>query len=475
MASNPNASDAIGAQTIQKIRTRILPYILLLYIISFLDRINIGFAALTMNQELGITSQQFGMLVGMFFISYSLFEIPSNLILYKVGARIWIARILIMWGVAAALAGFVHTIHQLYIARFLLGVAEAGYYPGILLYLTYWFRRREQAQAIALFMTGIPISSVLGAPISGLILDHVHWLGMSSWRWLLILEGLPAVIFGVLTYFVLPNRPAEAKFLTETEKDWIASELKSEQDQKSATHQLSASAALVSGRVWHLAIAAVFHGAVANAMFFWMPQVVKTIAVGYSNTLIGLLVMIPYVAGLLAMVVVSRSSDRKLERRWHVAIPAIIAAVACVALGATHSVVFVVVFLSAVVGCICGYLGPFWALPNEFLTGSSAASGIALITTLVNLGGFAGPYAFGFLRQRTDSLSGALSAAGLVLFVFATLVLLLPKGLQKPANTVFSSRRTSLGKRPDGAGGSSFQIWILNQSASRNRGSSCIG
>lgn len=407
---------------------RILPYILLLYIISFLDRINIGFAALTMNQELGITNQQFGLLVGMFFISYSLFEIPSNLILYKVGARIWIARILIIWGVVASLSGFVHTVHQLYIARFLLGVAEAGYYPGILLYLTYWFRRREQAQAIALFMTGVPISSVLGAPISGLILDHVHWLGLSSWRWLLILEGLPAVIFGVLTCFLLPNRPTDAKFLTDTEKNWITSQLKSEEDHKSATHQLSASRALVHGRVWHLAAAAVFHGAVSNAVFFWMPQVVKTIMLGHSNTVIGLLVMVPYVIGLVTMILISHSSDRKLERRWHVAIPAIIAGVACVTLGSTHSVVFLVVLLSAVVGCICGYLGPFWALPSEFLTGSSAASGIALITTLVNLGGFAGPYAFGFIRQKTESLSGASSAAGLVLFVFATLVLLLPKG-----------------------------------------------
>jgi sugar phosphate permease len=315
MASSPNATDSIGARTIQKVRTRILPYLLLLYIISFLDRINIGFAALTMNQELGITSQQFGMLVGMFFISYSLFEIPSNLILHKVGARIWIARILVMWGVAASLGGFVHTVHQLYIARFLLGVAEAGYYPGMLLYLTYWFPRREQAQAIALFMTGIPISSVLGAPISGLILDHVHWLGLSSWRWLLILEGIPAVMFGVLTYFVLPNRPAEAKFLTDTEKNWITSQLKSEEDHKSATHQLSAARALVHGRVWHLAGAAVFHGAVSNAVFFWMPQVVKTIALGYSNTVIGLLVMVPYVIGLVTMILISHSSDRKLERR----------------------------------------------------------------------------------------------------------------------------------------------------------------
>jgi len=204
-SSRAIATISIGTRTIRKVQVRILPYILLLYIISFLDRLNIGFAALTMNQELDITSQQFGFLVGIFFVGYSVLEIPSNLILHKIGARIWIARILIVWGIVAALTGFVHTAHQLYVARFVLGLAEAGYYPGILLYLTYWFRQREQAQAIALFMTAIPITNVLGAPISGLIMDHVHWLGLSSWRWLLILEGLPAVLFGVLTYFLLPR------------------------------------------------------------------------------------------------------------------------------------------------------------------------------------------------------------------------------------------------------------------------------
>src|SRR6516165_12269267 len=209
---------SIGTRTIQKVRIRILPFVFLFYVIAFLDRVNIGFAALTMNKELGITSQQFGLLVGIFFLGYFIFEVPSNILLHKIGARIWIARILISWGTVAVLTGFVQTVHQLYLARFLLGLGEAGFYPGILLYLTYWFRRREQAQAIALFMTGIPISNVLGAPVSGLILDHVHWLGLSSWRWLMVLEGVPAVIFGVLTYFSLPNRPAEARFLTESEK-----------------------------------------------------------------------------------------------------------------------------------------------------------------------------------------------------------------------------------------------------------------
>jgi MFS transporter, ACS family, tartrate transporter len=418
---------AIGTQTIRKLQIRILPYLVVLYIISFIDRLNIGFAALTMNQDLGITSQQFGFVVGIFFLGYSIFEIPSNLILLKVGAHIWIARILIVWGIVAALTGLVRTLHELYVVRFLLGLAEAGYFPGILLYLTYWFRRREQAQAIALFMTGIPISSVLGAPVSGLILDHVHWLGMSSWRWLMILEGLPAVIFGVLTYFVLPNRPAEARFLTRSEKDWITAQLKNEEKENYGTHHISAAGALVHSRVWYLAWAALVHGAASNAVVFWMPQIVKTLSSRYSNTAVGFLVMVPHVVGLLTMILVSRRSDRKLERRWHVAILAMIGGIACVTFGAAHSTFFSVVLLSVSVGCVWGYLGPFWALPSEFLTGSSAASGIALITMFVSLGGFVGPYAFGFIRQRTESFYSALAVAGIALFVFATLVLLLPR------------------------------------------------
>src|SRR6266404_4234273 len=211
---NAQTSVSIGTKAIQKLRVRILPYLFLLYVISYLDRINIGFAALTMNKELAITSQQFGLLVGIFFFGYFLFEIPSNLMLHKIGARVWIARILISWGIVAMLTGFVHTVHQLYIVRFLLGLAEAGYFPGMTLYLTYWFPQREQARALALLLAAAPVTTILGAPISGLILDHVHWLGVSSWRWLLILEGTPAIVGGVLTYFLLPSRPQEANFLT---------------------------------------------------------------------------------------------------------------------------------------------------------------------------------------------------------------------------------------------------------------------
>ena len=418
---------SMQAGTIQKLRLRIIPYLFLLYVIAYLDRINIGFAALTMNKELAITSEQFGLLVGIFFFGYFLFEIPSNLLLHKIGARIWIARILISWGIVAVMTGFVQNVSQLYVARFLLGLAEAGYFPGIVLYLTYWFRQREQAQAIALFLAGLPVTSILGAPVSGFILDRIHWLGVSSWRWLLILEGIPAVVCGVLTYFLLPSRPAEAKFLTRNEKDWITQELKQEESQKHGTHQISAIQALTNGRVWHLACIGFTLNIGMYSLTFWMPQFVKSLSSLYSSTKIGLLVMIPYLVGLLAMVLVSRSSDRKMERKYHAAIPAIVAGIALVSLGATHSTFSSIFFLCFASLGIYSVYGPFYSLPSEFLTGFAAASGIALISSVANLGGFAGPYAIGLVRQRTNSLYGGLALTGVSLFVSATLMLLLPR------------------------------------------------
>src|SRR5215813_790891 len=233
-------------RTITKLRIRLIPFLFLLYVVAFLDRTNISIASLTMNKELGITAQQFGLLSGIFFIGYSLFEVPSNLLLHKLGARVWIARILVSWGAVAMLTGFLTSVGQLYFARFVLGVAEAGFFPGIVLYLTYWFRQREQAQAIALFMAALPVTSVLGAPVSGLILDQIHWLGVSSWRWLLILEGIPAVVCGVLTYLLLPSRPSEARFLRPEEKEWVTAELELEDQQKRASYSISAMQALTN-------------------------------------------------------------------------------------------------------------------------------------------------------------------------------------------------------------------------------------
>jgi MFS transporter, ACS family, tartrate transporter len=417
---------SIEARTIRKVRIRILPFVFLLFVVCFLDRINIGFAALTMNKELGITSQQYGLLFGIFFLGYFFFEIPSNLLLHKVGARIWIARILITWGAVATLTGFVRTVHHLYVVRFLLGLAEAGYIPGMILYMTYWFPQREQARAVALFSTANPVTTILGAPASGLILDHVHWLGLASWRWLLILEGIPAIVFGFLTYFLLPSRPQEAKFLTADEKVWIQEELGCEEQQKLERRRYSTLQALANGRVWHLGL--IYFGMIIGqyALTSWAPQLVKSLSIRYSNSMVGLLLTVPYLVGFVGMILISRSSDRTAERRFHVAIPALTGGAALL-LGATHSAFLTVVLLPFVAIGVYGFMGPFWALPSEFLAGFSAAAGIALINSVGNLGGFVGPYIIGAIAMKTGNFYAGLAIAGVPLFISATLVLLLTR------------------------------------------------
>jgi MFS transporter, ACS family, tartrate transporter len=427
VAQSVVAPIALELTTIRKLRLRILPFVFVLYVVSFIDRINIGFAALTMNRELSIASQQFGLLAGIFFFGYFIFEIPSNLLLHKFGARVWLSRIIITWGVLAAITGLVRNVHQLYLLRFLLGLAEAGYFPGIVLYLTYWFRQREQAQAIALFLTGLPFTSILGAPLSGFILDRVHWLGLSSWRWLLILEAAPAILCGIATFLLLPSRPADASFLTEEEKAWLTAELATEERQKQGAHHISASQALANIRVWHIACIGITLNTAMYTLSFWLPQVVKAIAAGSSNTSVGLLVTIPYLVGLVAMVFVSRSSDRYLERRYHAAIPAIIAGTALVSVNAAHSTFAVMALLCLAALGVYSVYGPLYSLPSEFLTGFAAASGIALISSVANLGGFVGPYLVGWIGQHFGSLHTGLAATGISVLLSATLILLLPR------------------------------------------------
>lgn len=420
-------SSAIEAVTLRKLGSRLLPFLFVLYVVAFLDRVNIGFAALTMNHELAITSKQFGFAAGVFFCGYFLFEIPSNLILHRIGARAWIARILITWGVVATLTGFVQSAHQLYIARFLLGLAEAGYFPGVVLYLGYWFRRLEKAQAFALILMAIPLASVLGAPLSGFILDHVHWFGLSSWRWLLILEGLPALICAYFAARLLPNGPDEAQFLTAEEKTWVTAQFELKEQQKTESRSLSVIQTLIHRRVWNLACIGFIGGFGGYSFAFWLPQIMRSLLVGRSNTVVGLGVMIPNLFGAIAMVVVSRDSDRTLERRYHVAASVALAGIGMLFLGAPRSPSSSIVLFSAVAIGFYGSLPVFISIPDEFLSGFSAAAGIALVTSVSSLGGFVGPYTFGLIQQRTGSSYYGLICAGILFLISAIMALMLAR------------------------------------------------
>lgn len=413
----------IAEKTIRKVMLRIIPFIFLLYIVAFLDRINISFASLTMNRELAIGSEQYGLLVGIFFVGYFLFEIPSNVLLHRIGARIWIARILITWGIVAVLTGFASSAHQLYALRFALGVAEAGFAPGMLLYLTYWFPQKDRARAVGFYLSGMPIATILGAPMSGLILDHVHWVGLSSWRWLLILEGAPAVMLGAVTYFLLPDRPEQARFLAAEERSWLCNTLRAEETATQTTGNRTAVSALKSPRVWVLV--GVYFGILVGlyAFNFFAPQLVKAVANGISNSRVGFLVMIPSLFGLAAMVIISKRSDRTGERRLHVAIPIIAAGMSLVLLSVTTSLVLTLALLCLTGIGVYGFFGPFWALPSKFLTGYAAASGLALINACGNLAGFVGPYTIGSIAQRTGNPYAGLALAGCTMLAAAALLL----------------------------------------------------
>lgn len=413
-----------------KVRRHLLPLLFVLYVVAYLDRINVGFAALDMNRELALSSEQYGLLSGIFFCGYFLFEIPSNLILHRMGARIWIARILLTWGVVAMLTGFVRSAPQLYAARFLLGVAEAGFFPGILYYLSYWFRQREQAQAVGLFLTALPAASIIGGPLSGWILDHVHGLGLSSWRWLLILEALPAIACGVLTYRFLPDSPADASFLSSEEKTQIQDALAVEAAAKPGGGQLTLLKSLTHPRILHLTA---IHFLFLMGLYltgFWMPQSIKAVAAGYSNTAIGALVMIPSAVSLVAMVAVSRSSDRRRERYLHAAISLIVAAAGLYFVGTTASLALRVALWCVVASGIAGYLGPFWACPGEFLCGRSAASALAFINSFGSLGSFFSLSIIGAIAKRTGSFEAGFRLVAVALVLAA--VLMLAQKLYRP-------------------------------------------
>ena len=415
-------ADEPGATATSRVRRRLIPFLFLLYVVAYLDRVNIGFAALDMNRDLGFSAAVYGFGSGIFFLSYFLFEVPSNLALARVGARVWIARIMASWGLISAAMVFVHDATSFYVLRFLLGAAEAGFFPGVIYYLTHWFPARERAHAVALFLTATAIAGVIGGPLSSALLLLDGAWGLRGWQWLFLVEGLPAVLLAPVVLAFLTDRPEEATWLTGAERRWLAAEMTRDAEAAPSAHT-SFGAAARDPRLWRLAA---IYGCQIVAFYgvgFWLPQIVQGLS-GYPSALVALVSAVPYVAAAVGMVAVGASSDRSGERRWHVAGPALVGTLGFVltAAGPAH-VWWSVATLSLAALGVYSALGPFWAIPAVLLRGSAAAGGIAVINSIGNLGGFVGPFVVGVVRDRTGSFSGGLAvlAAGLVLGVVLTL------------------------------------------------------
>lgn len=420
----PDAASASGlfeAATYNKVGWRLIPFLLLCYVVAYLDRVNVGFAKLQMLQDLKFSETVYGLGAGIFFIGYFLFEVPSNVILHRVGARIWIARIMVTWGVISAAMMFVESATSFYVMRFLLGVAEAGFFPGIILYLTYWYPAARRARMTALFMSAIALSGVVGGPLSGWIMQRFAGMhGLAGWQWLFVLEGLPSVVIGIVTLFYLDDRIDHAKWLTLEEKALLQRNMVVENASK---QDLSIGAVFTDPRVWLMSLIYFSFVMGLYGVSFWLPTIIK--ATGVKDAIqIGLLTAIPYGSAVVAMIVVSRSADRTRERRWHIALPALLGAVGLVlsAVWGQNTVLAMTALTLATMG-ILTTLPLFWSLPTSFLAGAGAAAGIALINSLGNLAGFVSPFAVGWLKDLTQSTNAGmyLLAASMVLGALLTL------------------------------------------------------
>ncbi len=422
MSSPAMVASSVADRARQRIGRRILPYLFLLYIIAYLDRVNLGYAALEMSSDLGFPPDVYGFGAGIFFIGYFMLEIPGAILVERWSARKWIARIMISWGLVAICTGFIQTAHQLYVIRFLLGAAEAGFFPGIIVYLSHWFRNEDRAKSMALFVAAQPISNIVGSPISGLLLG-VHWFGISGWRWLFMLEGVPAVVFGIVTLFFLTDWPHQAKWMPEDERQWIAGELEREKQAKLAAHSYSVLHAMRQPAVLLLVLALFGMNISIYGFNFWLPTIIKKLS-GSSNLLVTTLSALPYCVGLIALPLIGWSSDRTGERRWHTALSMIVVSVglALSLFSQSSAVLALAMFCVAAVG-MYGYLPGFWALPTSFLTGTAAAACIGLINSVGNLGGFVGPYIVGRLTKTSHSFFAGILCLSLSAFVAGVLVL----------------------------------------------------
>ena len=389
-------------RTKKRITRRLMPFLICLFIVAFIDRVNLGYAALEMTKDLGFNPEIFGFGAGIFFFGYFLFEIPGTLLVETWSARKWLARIIISWGILAVLMGFIQNSTHFYIARFLLGAAEAGFFPGVIVYLSHWFRAQDRAKAVAMFMAAIPVSNIFGAPLSGLILG-AKWFGLAGWRWVFILEGFPAVILGIATIFYLTDRPKDAKWLAEDEKAWISDELEREKESKKSRRNFSIWQAFRHRNVLLLAAGYFCAVTAAYGFNFWLPTILKGLS-GYTNLQISAIAALPYCAGLVTMLVVGWSSDRTRERRWHTALSLLVVSVGLFLSASVSENIFLAVAFFCFAGAgLYSYLPGFWAIPATFLTESAAAASIGLINSVGNLGGFVGPYIVGYLNNKTNS------------------------------------------------------------------------
>jgi len=432
-------ADPFRADTVNRVIRRVMPFLFTCYVIAYLDRVNMGFAASELQRDLGLTDADYGFAAGLFFVGYCFLEIPSNLILERIGARTWIARIMVTWGLVSMGFTLVHGKSSLYFARVLLGVAEAGFFPGIILYLTYWIPARERARAGALFMGAGPVSVILGAPLSGALMMLDGALGLKGWQWLFLIEGFPAVVLGVVAWFYLTDRPEHATWLPDDERAWLSAEMNREREVVHAARAHAPTSelkALMSGKVWLLSLIYFLNALVNYGVFLWLPKILRDVS-GFKGLMLSLVTAIPFMVSLRGMVIIGRHSDRTLERKWHAVSCSLTAAVGLTLVTVFRANPWLVVlsFTLSELGQRSG-LSIFWTLPPLFLAGTAAAAGIALINSIGNLGGWIGPWIVGLLKTTAGDYSAGLLALVAAVLLQATLLasLRLP-ARQKPTAT----------------------------------------
>jgi len=399
--------EVLEKSAMRKIYMRLLPFAIFTYFLAYIDRINVSFAGLTMRGDLDLSATAFGFAAGTFYWGYFIFEVPSNVVLEKVGARVWIARIMITWGIFAGVTAMVVGSNSFAIVRFLLGAAEAGFFPGIVLYFTYWFPAHHHARIVSGFLIGLPIAVAAGAPISTALLGLEGVWGLHGWQWMYIAEGVPTVIIGVVTLFVLTDRPEQASFLTVEEKNWLSAKLLAERQAKEAVRTFSMLQGMFDPKVLLLALN--YFGIVVASLgvLIFVPQMIKSLG-NLSNMTVGWLTMIPYITGGIGLVVWGRISDRMHERRWNLLGACAVSTIGLIIAGATMGTWWAMVGLSIATFGFYGSKGPFWSMPPMFLTGTAAAASIAWINSIGNLGGFFGPWYVGVVKDWSGSFSGGL-------------------------------------------------------------------